>query len=185
MSAIKLFTYWSCVCLQECLSLLPRLQYLSHFWVSFACLYAHCFCFASRLMCVFTQGWLCLVEVILFGTCLFTMDFRPALSDCHISSTAESVEHVCRIGDVCLAASVFISVKFDFDQRNTFLLIGLARVMVAVISRRIAAWSFTRTISLVQICKQWSQKLSPGSFSPGCLHVLFGLGPLSCSENVV
>ena len=37
-------------------------------------------------------------------------------------------------------ASAFISDKFDFDHRNTFLLVGLARVMVAVILRRVAAY---------------------------------------------
>ena len=101
-------------------------------------------------MFVFTQGWLCLVEVILLGTCLFTRDFRPVLSVCHISSTGESVENVCRIDVVSLVASAFISVMFDFDQRNTFLLIGLARGMVAVTSRRIAAWSLTPTTSSVR-----------------------------------
>ena len=101
-------------------------------------------------MCVFTQGWLRIVEVILFGTYLFTKDFRPVLSDCHISSTGESVENLCRTDDVSLVASAFISVKFDFVQRNTFLLIGLARVMMAMISRRIAAWSLTPTTSSVQ-----------------------------------
>ena len=101
-------------------------------------------------MFVFIQGWLCLVEVILLGTCLFTMDFRPVLSNCHVSSTGESVDNVSRIDDVSMVASAFISVEFDFDQRNTFLLIGLARVMVAVISRRIAAWSLTLTTSSVR-----------------------------------
>ena len=101
-------------------------------------------------MFVLTQGWLCLVEVILLGTCLFTRDFRPVLSDCHISSTGESVENVCRIDVVSLVVSALISVKFDFDQRNTFLVIGLAREMVAVISRRIAARSLTPTTSSVR-----------------------------------
>ena len=63
-------------------------------------------------MFVFTQGWLCLVEVILLGTCLFTRYFRPVLGDCHISPTGESVENVCRINDVSLMASVFISGQF-------------------------------------------------------------------------
>ncbi|KAK2178349.1 hypothetical protein NP493_546g01021 [Ridgeia piscesae] len=101
-------------------------------------------------MFVFTQGWLCLVEVILLWTCLFTRDFRPVLSDCNISSTGESVDNVCRTDDVSLVASAFISVKFDIDQRNIFLLIGLAHVMVAVISRRIAAWSLTPNTSSVR-----------------------------------
>ena len=101
-------------------------------------------------MFVYTQGWLCLVEVILLGTCLFTRDFRPVLSVCHISSTGESVENVCRIDIVSLVASAFISVMFDFDQKNTFLLIGLARVMMDVTSRRIAAWSLTPTTSSVR-----------------------------------
>ena len=51
---------------------------------------------------------------------------------------------------VSLVASAFISVMFDFDQRNTFLLIGLTRGMVAVISRRIVAWSLTPTTSSVR-----------------------------------
>ena len=86
----------------------------------------------------------------MLGTGLFTRDFRPVLCDCHISSTGESVENVCRTDDVSLVASAFVSVKFDFDRRNTFLLIGLARVMVAVISKRIAAWSLTPTTSSVR-----------------------------------
>ena len=101
-------------------------------------------------MFLFTQGWLCLIEVILLGTCLFTRDFRPVLSVCHISSMGESVENVCRIDVVSLVASAFISVMFYFEQRNTFLLIGLAHVMVAVTSRRIAAWSLTPTTSSVR-----------------------------------
>ena len=44
---------------------------------------------------------------------------------------------------VSLVASAFISVMFDFDHRNTFLLIGLARGMVA-------AWSLTPTTSSVR-----------------------------------
>ena len=96
-------------------------------------------------MCAFTQRWLCLVEVILLGTCLFTRDFRSVLGDCHISSTAESVENVCMIDVVSLVASAFIYVKFDFDQRNTFLLVGLACVMVAEI-----AWSLTPTTCSVR-----------------------------------
>ena len=89
------------------------------------------------------------IEVILL-VCLFTREFRPVLSDCHISSTGESLKHVCRIYDVSLVVSAFISVKYDFHQRNTFLQIGLARVMVAVISRRIAARSLTPTTSSVR-----------------------------------
>ena len=75
---------------------------------------------------------------------------KYCLSHCHISSTGESVENVCRIDDISLVASAFISVKFDFDQRNTFLLIDLARVMVAGTSRRIAAWSLTPTTASVR-----------------------------------
>ena len=95
------------------------------------------------------------------------------MSVCHISSTGESVENVCAIDLVSLVASAFISVMFDFDKRNTFLLVGLARVMVAVSSRRIAAWSLTPTTSSVPFA----------NFLPGCLLVLFvlSLGPLSCS----
>ena len=118
-------------------------------FVLLAYIYARCFYFASRLMFVFTRGWLCLVEVILHGTCLFIRDFRPVRVIATMSSTGESVKNVCRIDDVNLVASAFISVKLDFDQRNTFLLIGLARVMVAVTSRRIAAWSLTLTTSSV------------------------------------
>ena len=120
----------------------------------------------------------------MLGTCLFTRDFRPVLCDCHISSTGESVENVCRTDDVSLVASAFVSVKFDFDRRNTFLLIGLARVMVAVISKRIAAWSLTPTTSSVRFASDGRfVKQGPDSFSLGCLHVLFvlGPGPLSCS----
>ena len=112
---IKLFTYWSCVCLQERWSSIFRLQFLSHFWVCFAFLGARCFCFASRLIFLFTQGWLHLVAVILLGTCLFTRDFRPVLSVCHISSTGESVENVSRIDETSLVASAFTFVKFYFD----------------------------------------------------------------------
>ena len=86
---------------------------------------------------------------------------------------------------VSLVASAFISVMFDFDQRNTFLLIGLARGMVAVISRRIAAWSLTPTTSSVRFASdgRFVKTRSTQFFSLGCLLVLFvlGLGPLSCS----
>ena len=91
---------------------------------------------------------------------------------------------VCRIDAVSLVVSAFISVKFDFDQRNTFLLIGLARVMVAGTSRRIAVWSLTPTTSSVRFASDGRiVKTGSRQFPPACLHVLFGLGlgPLSCS----
>ena len=81
---------------------------------------------------------------------------------------------------VSLVASAFISIMFDFD-----LLIGLARGMVAVISRRIAAWSLTPTTSSFRFASdgRFVKIKSTQFFSLGCLLVLFvlGLGPLSCT----
>ena len=139
-------------------------------------------------MFVFTQGWLCLVEVILLGTCLFTIyrDFRPVLSDCHISCTGESVDNVCRIDDDSLVAFAFISVKFDFDQRNTFLLIGSVRLVVAVISRRIAAWSLTPTTSSVRFVSDGRfVKIRSRQFFSQVFTctICSSLGPLSCSRK--
>ena len=105
-------------------------------------------------MCTFTQGWLCLVEVILVVTSLVMMPLRSVLRYWHISSTGDSAVNMPSIDDDdSLVAAGEISLMLALDQRRIFLLTGLVRVTLAVASMRSAAWSLTPATSSIRFTR--------------------------------